>query len=136
MSDFCDFLKGFESSEAFTAKLVDAVRGGLPSEVRAFRTIVEDESDNDEPPMKKPAILTYKLKEVSQSFDPREKYVYECDDVEHVPSKNAAKLKAEIMGYELLDLHDDEDDKPFPSNMTKYRTYMSVEEYYSAERIV
>ena len=131
MSDFCDFLKGFETSEAFTAKLIDAARGGLPSEVRAFRIISEDESDNDdETPVKKPAIITYKLKEISQSFDPREKYVYECDDVEYVPSKNAAKLKAEIMGYELLDLHDDEDDKPYPPNMTKWRTNMTVEEYY------
>ena len=131
MSDFCDFLKGFETSEAFTAKLIDAARGGLPSEVRAFRIISEDESDNDdETPVKKPAIITYKLKEISQSFDPREKYVYECDDVEYVPSKNAAKLKAEIMGYELLDLHDDEDDKPYPSNTAKWRTNMTVEEYY------
>ena len=131
MSDFCDFLKGFETSEAFTAKLIDAARGGLPSEVRAFRIVFEDESDNDDdPPVKKPAIITYKLKEISQSFDPREKYVYECDDVEYVPSKNAAKLKAEIMGYELLDLHDDEDDKPYPPNMAKWRTNMTVEEYY------
>lgn len=115
MDDFCDFLKGFDSSEAFMGKLVEAARGGLPDEAHVFKTFLccSDPADgNLDEHERKSAVVTYKLKEVSGSIDPREKYSYVCegeDAVEWVASKKAAILKSEILGVELLSLDSEEE---------------------------
>jgi len=150
MNDFCDFLKGFDSSEAFMGKLVEAARGGLPDKihvVRKFKIIHSDENDPNHGKEKTVVkLMTYSLVEVSGDIDPRMRYKYVCNVLDQaldsspivdVPSVKAAILKAEILNYELLDGTADIEVPDVATEGTFDSMYheMTVDEYYEAERL-